>query len=106
MSAGQVKPESRPGTDREPAGFFEFQIEFKLQFLEANRIPDHHGYIVDRVNLNIDRARFSYFSVSVGFGWAVVVIRSYVIGINHKSCSDKYSRYIREHINRYIKCNL
>ena len=74
MSAGRAKLGSRPGTDWEPTGVFEFRIEFGLQFLEANRIPDHHGYIVDRVNLNIDRARFSYSSVSVGFGWAVVVI--------------------------------
>ena len=34
-----------------------------------DRIPDHHSYIVDRVNLNIDRAWFSYFSVSVKPSW-------------------------------------
>jgi len=81
-------------------------MEFGLQFLEVNWIPDHHGYIVDRVNLNIDQARFSYSSISVGFDWAIVVIRSYITGINHKSYGDKYSRYIRKRINRYIKCNL
>ena len=77
MSAGRAKPGSRPGTDRELTGFFEFRIEFGLQFLEANRIPDDHSYIVDRVNLNIDQAQFSYFSVSVesdGLSWRSEVI--------------------------------
>jgi len=55
MSAGQAKP----GTDREPTGFLGFRIGFELQFFEANQILDHQSYIVDRVNLNINRAQFS-----------------------------------------------
>ena len=36
-----------------------FRIEFELQFLKVNRIPDHQSYIIDRVNLNVDRVGFS-----------------------------------------------
>ena len=36
-----------------------FSIEFELQFLKVNRIPDHQSYIIDRVNLNVDQVRFS-----------------------------------------------
>ena len=35
-----------------------FSIEFELQFLKVNRIPDHQSYIINRVNLNVDRVGF------------------------------------------------
>ena len=43
------------GVDWGPTGFFGFRIEFRLQFLKVNRIPDHQSYNIDRVNLNIGR---------------------------------------------------
>ena len=74
------------------------RIKFKLPFLECDRIPDHHSYIVDRVNLNIDRVGFCEYFISSESGWAIVMIRSYVTGnvtgINRKSCDNQYFRYI------------
>ena len=40
------------------------RIKFELLFLECDRIPDHHSYIVDRVNLNIDRVGFCEYFIS------------------------------------------
>ena len=37
----------------------QFPIEFELQFLKVNRIPDYQSYIIDRVNLNVDQVGFS-----------------------------------------------
>ena len=43
-------------------------------------MPDYQSYIVDRVNLNIDRARFSESSILIESNWGIVAIRSYVTG--------------------------
>ena len=66
-----VKPDRGP-TGNRPAFFWvriesgsnfyhvnRSRIKFGLQFFKANRIPDHQSYIIDRVNLNVDRVVFS-----------------------------------------------
>ena len=72
-----------------------FRIEFKLQFLKANRIPDHQSYIIDRVNLNIGRVGYCKYFISSESDGAILLIRSHMILCNgHKSYGDQYSCYI------------
>jgi len=59
-----------------------FRIEFELQFLKVNRIPDYQSYIIDRVNLNIGRVGYCEYFISSKSDGAILLIRSHMILCN------------------------
>jgi len=75
--------------DRGPTGFFAVRIEFELQFLKVNRIPDHQSYIIDRVNLNIGRVGYCEYFISSESNEAILLIRSHMILCNGQLITNR-----------------
>jgi len=66
-----------------------FRIEFELQFLKVNRIPDHQSYIIDQVNLNIGRVGYCEYFISSESNGAILLIRSHMILCNGQLITNR-----------------
>jgi len=87
----QRRPPVEPNrkVDWGPTGFFAFRIEFELQFLKVNRMPDHQSYIIDRVNLNIGRVGYYEYFISSESDGAILLIQSHMILCNGQLITNR-----------------